>query len=759
MYIPGTNPMPLFCSRLKIPDTLRLLGSVELQATADGQAVKFNLLANTGKPMPLEDYPHPVIIDLKGAKFDQPVTPIIMEHDPERRVGHTLSQEVNLQAGSITAVGIRSSATEFAEKFEHDLKSNFPFQVSVGGKIMKAQFVPAGQQVKVNGRIFDGPVIVSRRTNIRELSVCVMGADNGTSVSLAATDQQSYIFTEEVSMEFEAFVKSMGLELQTLDDATVGKIKAMWESKFKTRPPLPTKKTKKQPKGDDNDPLRKQRILAARESQRIDTINAVASRYPVTLVIKQGDKEIPLSKFKARAISKGMKSNDFELTLLRAHRPKHKGKRQVHMVPGVEDLGNEVVSCAVLKAMGNVPFRTKTKDSDNPHLEKEEWGLETWYDDKVLEASDHRLLRSVSLHQVMDMMIHQQLGYQFTGRRGSVEHIQCARKAYRKLKSDGEIRAAGYTTLDISTIFEDVGNKLLWSGYNTIATVWEQIVTVVSVSDFKTYNFYRMDNGGAYQKVGNDGELKHGKFTEEKFSVSAETYGKLVGLTRKDMINDDLGVFNRVMSGLGSEAARTIEEIVFVHFLGQLATLFPVAGTYSNYLSGAGYLLSVGTAALAAAETLFINQVNADKSPIGINPDRILVGSNNKTIANNLYNQTVLVPTGTTNQRVFPNNEYVGTYRPIITPYINNTAIKQRVDDKNVGQAITGQTSTGWWMLAPPNLPQGGLLLLALLNGRRRPFLDQAEAAFDTLGMLWRAYHDVGIANGDPKLGVYVTGA
>lgn len=755
MYKSG--PYPLHCSRMRIRDTVRMLGTVELQAKAsDGSQLKFNLVANTGRPMPLEDYPHPVIIDLKGAEFEHPVTPIIMEHDPERRVGHTLSQKVDAVAGIIEAVGVKSSVTDFAMKFEQDLTANFPFQVSVGGKIVKAQFVPAGQKAKVNGQIFDGPVIVSRKTSIRELSVCVLGADSGTSVSIAATDRQSFIFTEEVSMEFEAFVTSMGLSLETLDEATTGKIKAMWESKFKVPPPLPGRRKTKADRDPDGDPIRRQRILAAKESHRVDTINAVAGRYPLTMTIKHKEREMPLSKFKAGAIKNGMSSTDFELTLLRAHRPKHQGKRQVHMVPGVEDLGNDVIACSVLKAMGNVPFRTSAVDKDNPHVHQEEWGIETWYDQKVLEASDHRLLKGVSLHQVMDLMIHQQLGYQYTGRRGSNDHIACARKAYRKLYNDGDIKAAGFTTLDISTIFEDVGNKLLWSGFNTIATVWQELVTVVNVNDFKTYNFYRMDTGGAYQKVGNDGELKHGKFTEEKFSVSADTYGKLVGLTRRDMINDDLGVFNRVMSGLGSEAARTIEEIVMVYFLGALDTMFTSGN--ANLLTGTAYALSAGTAALAGAETKFINQVNADKSPIGINPDRILVGSNNKTVANNLYNQTVLVPTGTTNQRVFPNNEYVGTYRPIVTPYINNTAIKQRVNDKNVGEAITGQTQTGWFMLAPPNLPQGGMLLLALLNGRRQPYLDQAEAAFDVLGMLWRAYHDVGIGAGDPKLGVYVTG-
>ena len=745
----------LRCS-LKVRDTFQLIGRVELQAggIAEGP-LKFDLIANTGVPMPLGEYPHPVVIDIKGVQFDREVTPIIMEHDPDRRVGHTLSQGVDLEAGVIHAVGVRSSATECANQFEQDLKSNYPFQVSVGGKLLKAQFVPKGKSVRVNGVEHQGPVIVSRQTLIRELSVCVLGADSGTSVRIAASDQQSYIQLEEVPMEFEAFVSQMGLDINTLSEDQKGKIEAMWKAKFKTPPPLPAKKGKKKGDGSDSDPLRKQRILAARETSRIDTINTVASRNP-SLVLKIKDKEVPIGKFKAHAIKRGMSASDFELAVLRASRPRV-GKRQVHVVPGVETLGNEVISCAVLKACGNIPFRAKASDPLNPFVEHDEYGIETWYDEKVLEASDHRSLKGVSLWQVMDMMIHQHKGVPYTGRRGSEDHIQAARKATRAVHQ-GDIKATGFTTLDITQIFEDAANKMLLAGYNSIATVWEELVHIVNVNDFKTYNFYRLDNAGAYQEVGNDGELKHGAFSEEKFSVSAKTYGKIVGMTRKNMINDDLGAFNRIMTGLGQESARTIEEVVFVHLLGQLSTLFPSAGTYSNYLNGTAYALSKGTAALAGAEQLFINQVNADKVPVGINPDRILVGSNNLTYARNLFIQQTLVPTGDTDQRVFPNNEYVGRYRPVVSPYINNTAIKQRVVDTAVGTAITGQTSTGWFMLCPPNLPQGGLLLFALLNGRRQPFLEQAEAAFDVLGMQWRAYHDFGIANGDPKLGVYVTG-
>jgi hypothetical protein len=732
-----------------------MVGSVTLQArAADGNNLKFNLVANTGVPMTLPDFPYPVVVDIKGAIFDKAITPIIMDHDPTKRIGHTLSQRIDAASCVIEAMGVKSSGSDEAAKFEQDLASDYPFQVSIGAKVIKAVFVPKGKTVSVNGRTHDGPLIVSRQTLIRELSVCVLGADSGTSVSIAATASFLNISAiEEVPMDFEAFVKSMGLDITTMPEAQQAQIRATWDAMQKKPAPPPLKK---KTKPIEDDPLKDHRVLLAKEESRVDSIRAVAGKYSGDLEIEYKGKKVPLSKFKQHAIKAGVDAQEFELACLRSNRPKHKGKRQVHVIPGVETLGNDVISCAVLKASGNIPGRTRLTDPFNPYIEREEYGIETWYDEKVLTASDHRMLKGVSLWQVMDMAIHQHKGVPYTGRRGSEDHLHAAKKAVQAVKS-GEIRAAGFTTLDITNIFEDVANKQMWAGYNSIATVWEELVHVISVNDFKTYNFYRLDNGGAYQKVGNDGELKHGKFTEEKYSVSAETYGKMVGMTRKNMINDDLGAFNRIMTGLGQESARTIEEVVLQYLMAQTATIFPTNGNNENYI--ANYPLSAGTSSLAAAEAMFMNQVNAELVPIGINPDRILVGSNNLTYARNLYVQATLVPTGDTNARIFPNNEYVGRYRPIVTPYINNTAIKQRVDDTAVGSAISAQTQTGWFMLCPPNLPQGGLLLFALLNGRRRPYLEQAEAAFDVLGMLWRAYHDFGIATGDYRLGLYSKGA
>jgi len=175
----------------RCPSIVQLDAKLELQA-AEGStdSPRFSLVANTGEPMTLTGFFDPVIIDLQGAEFAKPVTPVIADHDTRLRIGHTTRQEVNSKG--VFAQGIVSSSMAIAEGFVTDAKAGFPFETSVGAKIVEGTFVPKGDKVKVNGKEWQGPLIVARKSLIRELSVTVLGADSKTQAVVAASQSQSH---------------------------------------------------------------------------------------------------------------------------------------------------------------------------------------------------------------------------------------------------------------------------------------------------------------------------------------------------------------------------------------------------------------------------------------------------------------------------------------------------------------------------------------------------------------------------------------
>ncbi len=176
--------MPATATKPKI-ESLQLVAPLDIQAAGDKKGPPtFSLVAYSGEPMKVAGFIDPVIIDLQGATFDRNVTPVIQDHDTTKRIGHTTAQRID-QSG-IHASGLVSSTSPEAQSFTQDAKNGFPFQVSVGAAVKDLSFVADGQTATINGKSYEGPLIVATKTVIRELSVTVLGADNQTSAIVAS---------------------------------------------------------------------------------------------------------------------------------------------------------------------------------------------------------------------------------------------------------------------------------------------------------------------------------------------------------------------------------------------------------------------------------------------------------------------------------------------------------------------------------------------------------------------------------------------
>lgn len=538
----------------------------------------------------------------------------------------------------------------------------------------------------------------------------------------------------------EDYCNPLGIKVEDLEEKVVANLKLRYDESQRTPDPPSYR--------DTDDALVAIRKKQAEEFERVEAIQEYAringdvelnDEYCKLL----GTKSTTVRGLASFAVREGWTRDKFELEARRAEK-KDMGKFAIHV--SNNDFNPQALTCSLVR-QSNIPSRVKNSRG-------QEYGYESMFDEKTLEASDKPGIRDTSLLQVMEQAYIQANGSRYPGRLNTDGFISSCREALWKLRA-----ATGNTTWTGLGIFDDVANKILLAAYEGQNTTWEQWVYTTSVSDFKNMNMYRMTMKGGYLKVGADGELKHGGFDDDKYTVSANTYGKIVGLSRRDIINDDLGALNRIMSALGMEGAKFLEELFYTHLMNQLTTLFPTGGGNRNYLSGATTLLGVD--GLTQAETLFMNQIDADLAPLLLSPQILLVGTANSVISNELFVKTTLSGTQSANAKVRPDdNPHVGKFTPVVSPYLNNTNIKARTDAVvSVGASIPGQTATLWFLLAAPAAAMGSVVIGAFLNGNRRPVVEQNDAPFDVLGLQWRAYHDAGVANGDPILGVMSKGA
>lgn len=543
--------------------------------------------------------------------------------------------------------------------------------------------------------------------------------------------------SRRIDMKFETWLadycKPLGLDASTLSDTQRTALKAQFD---KIAAPQAAAIPVAQPVDKDAE-LKAQRERRAIEDDRVDSIQVTASRYVGVdlnadyLKNDLGLKTTTIRGLANHAVREGWSSDKFELEARRAEMPElgnvniHIGQTQTQ---AFDD--KDAVVCAMLNSVG----------------------VKHDYNDKVKEAADHKTLRNMGLHQIMNQIHVRAYGHGYGGRFSTDGFIDAIRNAMYKLRADGN------TTWGGLNIFDDVANKMLLAAYNGVPTTWSRFVSKTSVNDFKTHNHYRLTVEGGYKKLAADGRLSHGGFSDERYQVSADTYGKIIGLNRKDLINDDLGALNRVMSSLGIEGARFLEELFWGHLLANLTTIFPTNDANANYISGAGTVLGVD--GLSEGVEKFRNQTH-DDAPILVNPDILLVGSGDEVVANELYRERSLQGVQTANAKRRPdNNPHTGLFEPTVSPFMNNTALKQRTDALDaVGQAFSNQSDTHWLLLASPSVGAGACVLGAFLNGVETPTISQSDQAFDVLGLQWRAYQDAGVASGDPKLGVYSKGA
>ena len=431
------------------------------------------------------------------------------------------------------------------------------------------------------------------------------------------------------------------------------------------------------------------RAEAAAESERIAGVRqACGGRFP---------------KLEAQAIREGWDVQQTELAVLRAERP----------IPPASHAPDSAMTGTILEAACVL--------TANPTQAEQQ------YDEQVLDQAQRRFRGGIGLQE---LLLEAAWANGYTGR-----NFRDSRSVLRFAFARG-IEAA-FSTIDIGGILSNVANKFLLDGFFSVERTWRNICAVRNVSDFKTVTSYRLVGKDQYELVAPGGELKHGTLGNEQYSNKADTYGLMLSIDRRDIINDDLGAITTVPRKLGRGSGLKINDIFWTTFLNNAA--FFAAGN-KNYYTGAATALSID--GLTAAEVAFLDQTDPDGKPVGIMPALVLVPTALSAIGSQLFKSLEL--RDTTASTKFPvANPHQGKFRVEVSRYLANAQ-------------YPGNSAKAWYLLAEPNdLP---VIEVAFLNGQESPTIETADADFNVLGVQMRGYHDFGVALQEFRGGVKMKG-
>lgn len=193
---------------------------------------------------------------------------------------------------------------------------------------------------------------------------------------------------------------------------------------------------------------------------------------------------------------------------------------------------------------------------------------------------------------------------------------------------------------DFALILENVANKSLRAAYDAAPNTFAPFVKTKSVSDFKDISSYSLSAGSQLEKVNEHGEIKSGSVVESKEKYAVETFGRIIGLTRKAIINDDMGAFTQIPAGLGLRAKQKENQIFWNMIIANKVmaeTGLSVFNAGHKNLAAAGSAIDI--AALGKARAAMRAMLDLDKQPINITPSYLVVPTGLETLADQFVSQ------------------------------------------------------------------------------------------------------------------------
>lgn len=266
-------------------------------------------------------------------------------------------------------------------------------------------------------------------------------------------------------------------------------------------------------------------------------------------------------------------------------------------------------------------------------------------------------------------------------------------------------------------ILSNVANKTLLSAYEEAPTTFQFWTAVGSNKDFKPTTQAQLSSADVLEKMTETGEFKNKSFKESGVNTQLDTYGASFAITRKALINDDLGAFTDIMALFGESSKRMINKMCYDLLTGKDTKINNVAlfdkSKHNNLGTG-----ELNIDSLSKAQTSMSKQKDiSGKAFINIQPGFLIVPTELRVPATQLIGSNV-DPTKYNNTM----NPFFNALTVISDPYITNTK--------------------EWYLAAARGRYQA--IKVSYLNGVQTPIIERADD-FDSLGVKYRVYLDVGV--------------
>jgi hypothetical protein len=185
---------------------------------------------------------------------------------------------------------------------------------------------------------------------------------------------------------------------------------------------------------------------------------------------------------------------------------------------------------------------------------------------------------------------------------------------------------------DLPAIVLDAANKSLRQAYESTPRSFVPWTRRASAPDFKNINRIQLSGAPSLLEIKSGGEYKRGAVTDGKEVYQLATYGRIMGINRQTIINDDMDAFTR-LPALAARAAADLESDTVYGVLTANAALGvdSVALFHASHANTGTGVISVDN--IGAGRALMRKQTGLEGRVINARPSFLIVPASRESLA------------------------------------------------------------------------------------------------------------------------------
>lgn len=432
--------------------------------------------------------------------------------------------------------------------------------VSVGYEVIKSTWIEEGKSKTIKGREFTGPLKVSTKWKLKELSITPIGADEFAKVraeNIKPTETPKP--KKEISnmnAKLRALLIKRGLDSNaSIDDA--------WEYFRKLSEADQTSCIDESAERKTPDPVDPTEFIEQgrkAEQERQDTIRTECQAINmkedfIAAQIKTGEDIETVRKAMLVEIGKNAKAISTDIQVGTDERDKFRAA-------ATDGLSLRAGVVTEKPAPGHDGFRAR----------------------KLLRIAEECLIRAGV-------------------NTGSLSDNQLVRRAF------------SHSSSDFPYLLAAVANKVLRNAYDIAPSTYQLWCNIVQASDFKTMNRLQLSEAADLPLITAGGEYTETTFSELKEAYNVNKYGMKFAATWEMTVDDDLNSFIRIPRAFGSAAKRKENSLAY-GILTTNANMSDTVALFHATHSNLGSAAAIGETPLGEARKLMRKQTDLNGSTI-----------------------------------------------------------------------------------------------------------------------------------------------